>query len=189
MFAPAKISDTKSVTRGRLGFSITGEKNFQTYFSLDTVRSGLFKGDSIYLQYDSTGSFRILSYKHYWVRYNFHLASQKWSQYTFSWPLDSLGNIVKQYSPAGIPNCNSDTSSCSYVDSSQAISIAIKEGISIGVKPIYAELEFSIYSKGNVVWHVVSTIKKTQWHSTEEIYLIDLLTGKFIKKFQIEGMV
>ena len=169
--------------------SVTGNKNFRIYFTLDTVRSGLYKGDPLYIQYDTTHSFRILAYKHYWIRYSFHFPDKNWTQYTYSWPLDSLGNVVKLYPPAGIPLCNSDSTPCSYIDSVQAISIAVENGIHPSITPLYAELDFDIYSKGMVVWRVVSEVEKTQWHNIEEIYLIDLIAGKILKIYQSKSQV
>lgn len=110
--------------------SKTGVNLFQKYFIFESLKSGVYPGNTDYLQFGKNDRSYSLAFTHIEVIYYFIYPLNPWQKIEMKWILDRLGNITADNYPSVIPDCMLDSTNCMFsVDSLGAISIAKSNGI------------------------------------------------------------
>jgi hypothetical protein len=166
-----------------------GRELFRKYLVFDSSLSGVFRGDitrsrfpidSSYLESDADKEPPYLGQAYYIFIYFFRIPEKPWQNIEFIWPRDLL-KPADQFFPFGdLPECLSNPGNCNFViDSMQAVSIAIASGISKGIRPITAKLDYLTREK-RIVWNVQSLIMDDGRMSDLDFRMVCMSTGEIL---------
>jgi len=164
--------------------SKAGRDLFYNCFVFDTSESGFFRGDTSFQKPNIDENSRYMAHPYNLFVYYFHLPKKPWHKQKLWWPVDTSGDFIQNNLPYGIPDCQSVLSNCSFsIDSLEAINIAKKAGIPLGIDTLRAGFGFA---KRKYEWCVSSTISKGK-HGAESIYYsVDINSGEIIEQICLQ---
>jgi len=157
--------------------SEVGPAFFSAYIALDPARSRFNAPDTFCIAHP-TSCLEYLRHPHYLMVYSFAIPEKPWINELIEFAVDSLGFVILERPPYGIPGCVADSSSCTFsIDSSDAISIALQAGLESGIKPWQAGFFWSDGNYNTYVWAVSNTMAETPTGSSGRAVIIDSNSG------------
>ena len=115
--------------------SKVGPTFFLSYIKYDSSRSEFSPSDTFCIAHPSN-CLNYLRYASYRMVYTFRIPEKPWIDEIIEFAVDSVGNIILERSPYGIPECLSIPSCCVFgIDSATAIGIARQAGLEDGINP------------------------------------------------------
>jgi hypothetical protein len=157
--------------------SQVGPAFFMDYFSFDSIRSEFHEPDTFCITHP-TACLEFLQHPYYQMVYRFAIPDKPWINELTEIVLDSLGSVIPESPPYGIPHCVSDSSSCSFsIDSTDAISIAQQAGLEPGIRPWRTNFGWGGTTYDTYVWTVSNTLTETSSTSSGRAVTIDSNSG------------
>ncbi len=158
--------------------SKVGPTYFADYIIFDSVRSRYYPPDSFCISHPSSCS-NYLRYPNYLMVYTFKIPEKPWIDELIEFAVDSVGNIIAERSPYGIPECLSNPSCCIFgIDSSMAVNLAKQSGLEDGIKPWQA----SFYWFGGTINKYVWCITNYLTEFSGECLILDSNSGIVLEK-------
>lgn len=110
--------------------------------------------------------------------YTFKIPEKPWIDEIIAFSVDTVGYIILEDKPYGIPECLSCPDCCVFgIDSADADSIAREAGLEEGVKPWEVTFEWRDRELNRYVWIVTTTIAEYDNSSWGKTLVIDANSG------------
>ena len=160
--------------------SKTGPAFFYAYIKYDSSHTMYYPPDTFCIAHPSMCA-NFLRYGNYLIEYTFRIYEKPEIKGNIEFVMDSIGNIVLERSPYGIPECVSDSNNCLFkVDSSSAVAIARQMGLEEGIKPWRTQFSWSAITIKNYVWTVSNTLFDSASTMFGRNATIDANSGAFL---------
>ena len=153
--------------------SKVGSTFFLNYIKYDSMNSMYYPPDTFCISHPSSCS-NYLRYPNYLMVYRFRIPEKPWIDELIEFVVDSVGDIIAERSPYGIPECLATPSCCIFaIDSSMAINIARKAGFEEGIKAWQANFYWFGRTQNKYVWGVTNFLSG----SSGKVIIIDSNSG------------
>ena len=162
--------------------SRVGELFFDSYIAFDSSRSRYYPPNEHCIQNPSSCA-EYRQFPRFLMVYSFRIPELSFVDETIFFLVDTLGNVIEEREPGGIPNCpNNDCwDNFNVIDESEAIAIAQNAGLEPGIREWRTSFHYYYGDIDDYVWTVDNTMYESSSRGSGNGVLINAYSGVVIQ--------